>query len=294
MGEVQFYSASITPRSDAQFQPAFQKNFSRRAANAVHPRDLGAMLLRDRDGMRREFLVLNWSGNRYYAPMDGHDPRSWHIPADDLAQAMCGPVYSPRRAPSDAVASSFVSGTKIRCRNGDIPVENLQPGDLVATVDSGFEPLRWINRTTHVARGGYAPVKIRAGALGANGPKDDLFVAQQTQVLVCGPRAQALFGQDDVLVPAGELLESPGIALNTEIDIVSYHTLLFDKHEILTANGALCESFHPAMTSDTVLESGVAAAICKIFPELEKDWRAYGDQARFSVNDAPVRAWLGL
>ena len=42
----------------------------------------------------------------------------------------------------------FVAGTMIRTPRGEVPIETLQPGDLVITRDDGAQPLRWISLKT--------------------------------------------------------------------------------------------------------------------------------------------------
>jgi hypothetical protein len=82
-------------------------------------------------------------------------------------------------------------------------------------------------------------VRIRAGALGEAMPARDLFVTEPHAVFL-----------NDVLIPIGSLVngktilfeERPGIAA------LDYFHLAFDGHDVIDAEGALCESRRdPAM-----------------------------------------------
>src|SRR5690606_8831731 len=100
--------------------------------------------------------------------------------------------------------------TRIACDVGEVAVENLRPGDLVMTRDHGAQVLRWVGRK-ELSRDDLAmdarlqPVLITAGALGAGLPAQDMRVSRQHRMLVTGPRAELLFGSDEVLVRAEHL-----------------------------------------------------------------------------------------
>ncbi|MEM7366830.1 MAG: choice-of-anchor L domain-containing protein, partial [Pseudomonadota bacterium] len=53
----------------------------------------------------------------------------------------------------------FVAGTRIRTPDGERLVEELAPGDLVETMDSGSQPLKWVGRRRVAADGEFAPVR---------------------------------------------------------------------------------------------------------------------------------------
>lgn len=93
----------------------------------------------------------------------------------------------------------FVAGTLIRTPDGDVPVETLHPGDLVLTMDDGPQPLRWTGSRTVPARGGLAPICIRAGTFGDHGK---LLISPQHRILVRDSLAELLFGRSEVLVAA--------------------------------------------------------------------------------------------
>ena len=50
------------------------------------------------------------------------------------------------------------------------------------------------------------PIRLRRGALGVDRPEDDLIVSPEHRVLVKGRAARDLWGEDEVLVRAADLV----------------------------------------------------------------------------------------
>lgn len=167
----------------------------------------------------------------------------------------------------------FAASTLIRTEHGDTPVEHLKTGDLVATKDNGFQPIRWIGckhlsatqlgRHTHLR-----PVRIRAGALGENSPLQDLSVSPQHRILVQSKIASRMFDSCEVLVAAKHLCALEGIASNSEAKGVTYYHLLFDQHEIVTSNGAETESLYTGPEALKSISPSARLEVFGLFPEL--------------------------
>lgn len=157
----------------------------------------------------------------------------------------------------------FTAGTLIRVPGGEAEVETLSAGDLVETLDHGPQVLRWVGRQQVVGRGDLAPVAIAAGVLG-NGRA--LAVSPEHRMLLTGWPAELHFGEDEVLVAAKHLLGVPGVTRQESAE-VGYLHLLFDRHEIVFAEGAPSESLHPSswmIERDPALRAEIAA----VFPEI--------------------------
>ncbi|AGT10178.1 Hint domain-containing protein [Paracoccus aminophilus] len=191
-----------------------------------------------------------------YSPLD---PTPFHDPA------VLGSIF-------ELTPICFARGTLLECAEGLIAVEALAVGDLVRTRDHGLRPIRWIGHrqigAQELARlPNLMPIRIRAGALAAGVPSADLTVSPQHRILVRSAIAQRMFGVDEVLVAAKQLLALDGIEL-AEVTEVEYFHLLFEDHEILFSNGAETESL---FTGEEALKSvGIAAQheIFTLFPEL--------------------------
>ena len=131
------------------------------------------------------------------------------------------------------------------------------------------------------------PVKIAQGALGENTPSKDLLVSPAHRMVVSGWRAELLFGESEVLVPAKALINDKTITVVRDMATVEYFHIMFDKHEIVSANGAASESFHANQDAIGTLEKEARDELLELFPELENATNsAYSNAVRPLLTDA--------
>lgn len=135
----------------------------------------------------------------------------------------------------------FTPGIAIRTAKGLRPIETLAPGDMVWTLDHGFQPLVELRQQQFAARGRTAPVRFAAEAWANSQPFE---LSQQHRVLLTGWQAEILFGAPEVLVAARHLVNGTTITLR-EQGAVDYLHLVLERHEIVEAGGILTESFYP-------------------------------------------------
>jgi len=173
----------------------------------------------------------------------------------------------------------FTVGTKIQTDRGEVAIETLGAGDLVQTMDNGLQPIRWIGHTSRPAVGAFAPILIREGALGTSA---DLKVSPHHRMLLTGWRAQSLFGSDQILATAASLVNDHTI-LRVEGGVVDYYHILFDHHEIVFANGAPSESFHPQAVATTAMDETTRQEVLALFPQLGIDAPADVPTARKTI-----------
>lgn len=164
----------------------------------------------------------------------------------------------------------FAAGTLIATAGGARRVDSLAPGDLVLTRDHGAQALRWVGGARFSAGRVAAddrlrPVAIRAGALGPGVPARDLLLSRQHRVLACGPIAQRLFGSDEVLLAAVHLLGLPGVNPAPAAEVGYWH-LLFDRHEVICAEGAPAESLQGGPQAAASLSPMARAEIALLLP----------------------------
>ncbi|WP_245155571.1 Hint domain-containing protein [Paracoccus ravus] len=172
-------------------------------------------------------------------------------------------------------APCFARGVMIATPRGEVAIENLRAGDLVLTQDHGLQAIRWIGSVQIGAADLRAmpnmqPIRIAAGALGLNSPARDLVVSPQHRILLRSRLAQKLFGACEVLVAAKQLLALGGVTIATDIPEVEYFHLLFDRHEIVTSNGAATESLYPGGAALRAVGPAALAEIHALFPALRE------------------------
>ena len=170
----------------------------------------------------------------------------------------------------------FAPGTRIATPHGPRPVDSLVEGDAVLTRDAGPQPLRWIGRTNVVADAAQAPVRFAPGTVGN---ARTLRVSPQHRMVVRGWRAQLLFGEDEVLVPALALVDGRGVVQEAPGPI-TYRHLLCDAHQIIFAEGAETETFLPAAYGLGGVDDAERDRLFALRPELRADLSAYGPAAR--------------
>lgn len=159
----------------------------------------------------------------------------------------------------------FVRGTMIAVKRGEVTVETLRVGDLVRTRDHGLQPIRWIGRRVVGGTGRHAPIRFAPGVMGN---RRELLVSPQHRMVVRDWRAQLYFGQDEVLVAARQLAVCDRIHVQP-MDQVDYIHLMFDRHEIIFAEGAETESFH-AGEAMLAQDRALRAELEELFPELAR------------------------
>lgn len=172
----------------------------------------------------------------------------------------------------ETIISCFTPGTRIATQSGPVAREALQPGDLVMTRDHWLQPIRWIgsrrlDAATLRRDPSLHPILIAQGGLGFGLPERDMLVSRQHRMPLSGPCAELLFGADEVLVRAQHLTWLPGISAVKVPEVTCLH-MMFDRHEVVLADGAWSESFQPGERTRGGLGDDEREELFKIFPEL--------------------------
>ncbi|WP_299370154.1 Hint domain-containing protein [uncultured Tateyamaria sp.] len=165
----------------------------------------------------------------------------------------------------------FTSGTMIEAPEGPRAVEDLREGDLVTTAGSGPQPVLWAGCTTVLATGDLAPIVISAGTLGND---RDLTVSPQHAILLSDWRAEMLFGQDEVLVRAKDLLCMDGVYRKIG-GRVTYHHILLEAHNVVQSYGIWSETLFPGAIAMGAVGDDARTEIDRLFPDLTRYGQMY-------------------
>jgi glycosyltransferase involved in cell wall biosynthesis len=134
------------------------------------------------------------------------------------------------------VTPCFLAGTLILTDHGEVPVERLDIGDKVITRAGSAVPIKWLGRRRYrqpfPPGADIIPILICKNALGPDLPKRDLIVSP----------LHAMF-LDDVLVPAGLLVNGRSIRALPEVTEISYIHIELAQHDVIYAEGAATETF---------------------------------------------------
>ncbi len=131
----------------------------------------------------------------------------------------------------------FAAGTGIATPDGNVPVEQLQIGDLVRTLHAGDQPVKWVGWRHYDGRmiaGNTAalPVCIKQDAIADGMPAKDLWVSPGHAIAI-----------DNVLVHASRLVNGVSVVQAPQVETITYYHVELDTHEVLLAENCPAESF---------------------------------------------------
>ncbi|KIT16521.1 Hint domain-containing protein [Jannaschia aquimarina] len=206
-------------------------------------------------------------------------------PAETDLLVVRAPEPARARRTSGKAPICFTAGTLIATPDGPLPVEELLPGDRVVTRDDGPRTVLWVGTRTvadfaMAARPELRPVRIRANAFGHRAPQPDLVVSPGHRLLIGGDASRALWGEQEVLVRAQDLIDDRRILVDHAARSVTYVHLLLASHHVLRANGIWAESFHPGDADLSHLTPADRSALLEMAPGIDADPHLYGPHAR--------------
>ncbi len=220
---------------------------------------IATLTLMTADGGRVDVLILRHEpdGGLFALPLAPMSPRTDYTLIEARADAA-------DLALADLLCVAFAAGTTITMADGQSrPIETLRQGDLVLTRDSGPQPVRWIGQVTMRAQGALAPVVISAGTLGNVG---DLVVSPHHRIFLYR-RQTGLSGPGEALVQARYLVDDDRI-WRREGGFVDYFSLIFDRHEVIFAEGVASESLMVNEATVARLPAELAEELRARFPGL--------------------------
>ncbi|MCB6177361.1 Hint domain-containing protein [Rhodobacter sp. Har01] len=219
---------------------------------------IAAYTLMSPDGDPVELMVLSVSGRLCALPLSPVSGRTDYT--------LLRIETAPERARLiDLMALSFARGTRITLATGlQVPIEELRPGDKVLTRDHGAQPLRFIGRATLRATGAFAPAVIPPGVLGNSGT---LIVSQQHRMFLYQRRRLPGLPSAELLVQARYLVDHETVFIR-EGGFVDWFSLVFDRHEIIYAEGIPAESLMVNDATVSRLPPEIAAEVERQFPGL--------------------------
>lgn len=203
-----------------------------------------------------------------------------------------------RAAPRVAHASGILAGTLVQTPDGPVAVETLFPGDLVCDGTGAAREALWVGRRSFSgaqiwATPDLAPVRILAGAFGPEQPERDILVAPGHHLALRSAAAQALFGTDQVLIRARDLLDGGGALRVMSGGDVTYVSVAFETHGGLDVAGVSVESFHPVTHGPQAAARDDMGRLAAILPETTGDPADFGPTAARCLSAAEAAILLG-
>ncbi|TCP62381.1 Hint domain-containing protein [Rhodovulum bhavnagarense] len=161
----------------------------------------------------------------------------------------------------------FEGETRIDTPRGPVRAASLTPGTMVDTLDHGPQMVLWVGQAVMRGVGRMAPVVFPAGALGNDRP---LVLSQQHRVMHRSSGAELMFAAEEVLIPArAYAMAGHSGARICERPVVRYVHILFERHEIVMAEGVPCESLLLGDVARRALNAEAWNEILAHFPEID-------------------------
>ena len=156
--------------------------------------------------------------------------------ADSYVQNLAATLSHDDLTAADNVAC-YCRGTLIETGRGETPVERLAIGDRVVTASGLLRPIKWIGTRSYggrfiLGRTDILPICFKAGSLGDNVPKRDLWISPHHAMYL-----------DGVLIEARDLVNGVSIVQAERVEKVEYFHIELDSHDVILAEGALSETF---------------------------------------------------
>ena len=186
------------------------------------------------------------------------------------------------RAKTDRRYLTGICGeANVRTPLGGRRVEMLNPGDMVVTRNNGLQPVRMIWSWTVTAEEmqahpELAPIRLKPRAVGPMMPNRDLRIASGHRVLIPGYK---LAGREDeqpcLMRVDGVALASDAAFADRSANEVTYYNVVFDQHEVITAEGLPIETFRPSPKALNLLDLAAQQTLKDLFPKLGSRRCAY-------------------
>ncbi|MEE9387663.1 MAG: Hint domain-containing protein [Paracoccaceae bacterium] len=170
----------------------------------------------------------------------------------------------------ESAFSAFGQGTLIQTEQGYVAIEDLQPGDMIATADGGLQPLMWAGSMTLYPQNlelgvpGARLFRVTDGGYGHDQGAPDLMLGAAARIL---PGVLATTSSSPLLGLEGLADGSTVIGINPVSPVRVFH-LGLASHHLIRANGVLAESYHPGEQPQIQMPTELFPHFLGLFPHI--------------------------
>lgn len=195
----------------------------------------------------------------------------------------------------EASCSAFTHGTLIQTDMGDVPIEDLLPGQTVLTRDHGSQVLRWIGSMTLIPQSGDPRLsaahltRITESSIGIGKPNRDLILGPGARILRRNSACMSLFGTEAAFAPASAFADGVSIIDIMPVSPIRVFHLLLDGQHVITAGGVEVESYHPGRRDSIDIPGNLMGAFLDMFPMIS-DLSDFGQMRVPRLSEEDIRA----
>ena len=186
--------------------------------------------------------------------------------SDQIGPAM--PIF-------EAAFSAFSHGTLINTTQGQVAVEDLEPGMKLQTTDQGLMQLLWVGAMTLMPRSDKHPhgsslTRIMADSFGFGRPQADIMAGPGARFLLRPSGYAERYGSERTLTPAAQMVDGyNAIEITPPRPVTVYH-LCLRRHAIITAGGMEAESYHPGPGFERNMGPNMLSLFLSFFPHIKQ------------------------
>jgi hypothetical protein len=171
----------------------------------------------------------------------------------------------------ESAFSAFARGTLILTVDGEVAVEDLQPGDMIATSTGEAAPLVWIGSSNFVPAdaGRRMPlIRIMPDSFGQSRPSSFLTVGPAARVLHTPHHLRAENDGTQMLTPVREFVDGVNVIEVVPPTPVRLFHLCLTRHAAIQAGGIEMETFHPGANATHTVSHSMRDRFLGMFPQI--------------------------
>ncbi len=171
----------------------------------------------------------------------------------------------------ESAFSAFARGTLIATPQGQIAIEDLQPGDMVNTSTGEAAKLVWVGSSSFVPAdaGRRMPlIRIMADTFGQGRPSSFLTVGPGARILHTPHHLRSEAGEKRMLTPVREFLDGVNVIEVVPPTPVRLFHIVLDRHAAVNAGGIEMETFHPGANATKAVSHSLRDRFLGMFPQI--------------------------
>lgn len=167
--------------------------------------------------------------------------------------------------------SAFARGTLLQMPEGDIAIEDVQPGDYLNTSTGQPAKVMWVGASSFVPAdaGRRTPlVRIMSDTFGLGSPSGFLTLGPGARILRTPTHLRTGIKPVEYLTPAREFLDGTNVIEIVPPTPVRLFHLVLERHAAIKADGMECETFHPGNTALRQMSHAMRDLFLSMFPHI--------------------------
>ena len=184
--------------------------------------------------------------------------------------------YDDVRAPAapefQCAFNAFAHGSLVATTEGEVAIEDLQPGMQVITAEHGPQPVHWIGSMAHNPdpNGARFLTRVTADRFAAGAPPLDLLCGPGARLLHRPGSLRSAADHKPVYTPLRDFVDGDSIiAIAPRMVVETYHIAL-KRHATIRVGGLDLETFHPGMTILSQMGTNTRDLFVSMFPHIRR------------------------